>query len=145
VRHKKQTYGVAIMHKEILVWICKKSFTIFFVWLFLFVTVSAFPHKQVGDKQQPPRPVQEIKIDVVPEGLKVEWKEVPGATHYTIFWGNEPGNYTRLHDVSANAAIFTTLNQDKYVFAITAWNKKGESNFSPEVSIDLQEKRIVKK
>jgi hypothetical protein len=129
--------------KEIVTWLCKKSGLIFSIWIAM-VIVATLPQKQAGEKHQPPRAVKEVKAEIVPEGIKVEWKEVPGATHYTIFWSNESGQYTKLHNVPENAALFTELRHEKYFFTVTAWNERGESDYAPEVGIDVKERRLVK-
>jgi hypothetical protein len=129
--------------KEVLTWLSKKSALIFSIWLVL-VVIAALPQKRVVEKHQPPRAVKEVKAEIIPEGIKVEWKEVPGATHYTVFWSNESGRYTKLHDVPENVAIFTELRQEKYFFTVTAWNERGESDYAPEVGMDLKESRLVK-
>jgi hypothetical protein len=124
-------------------WLCENNSKMFLAWLFSIVFIFLLPQEPLEDKYQPPRPIKDVKVEVIPGGVKVKWEKVPGVTHYTIFWGNESRRYMELQNVSTNTAVFTVLGQDKYTFAVTAWNKRGESDYSTEVSVDLKEK-IVK-
>jgi tetratricopeptide (TPR) repeat protein len=55
---------------------------------------------------------------------------VPGATHYTVFWGKVDGEYTNLTDSTANSIIINGLAQnERYALAVTAWNERGESDY----------------
>ena len=47
-------------------------------------------------KLGPPQAPREVKLNLVPEGLEVSWDTISGATHYTVFWGTENGEYERL-------------------------------------------------
>ena len=60
----------------------------------LFTNLLLVSCSSVGDtaaRRKPPASPESIQIRVAEKGLEVHWKEVPGATHYTIFWGTETG------------------------------------------------------
>jgi hypothetical protein len=73
---------------------------------------------------------------IVPEGLEVSWEPVSGATHYTVFWGNEEGKYDRMFAGNDNCLVITGLRKGElYTVAVTSWNQAGESDYSPEAAV----------
>ena len=82
---------------------------------------------------RPPMAPEELSLRIVPQGLMASWSQVPGATHYTLFWGTERGEYWGFADASQHSLIVANLTPAQlYYFAVTAWNGKGESIYSPE-------------
>ena len=93
----------------------------------------------VGDTashRKPPVSPESIHVRVAEKGLEVHWKEVQGATYYTIFWGTETGQYRSMANSDGNSALISDVKEgDLYYIAMTAWNARGESNFSVEQAI----------
>ena len=86
-----------------------------------------------GGTQNAPAAPTHVRLAIVPQGLEVAWEPVPGATHYTIFWGSESGEYKSLANCDSPAVILAGLNREQlYFLAVTAWNQRGESDFSNE-------------
>jgi tetratricopeptide (TPR) repeat protein len=86
-----------------------------------------------GGAQNAPAAPTDVRLAIVAQGLEVAWKPVSGATHYTLFWGSERGDYKRLVNCDSPAVVLSGLNREQlYFLAITAWNQRGESNFSNE-------------
>jgi hypothetical protein len=82
---------------------------------------------------KPPLAPEELSLRIVSQGLLASWTPAPGATHYTLFWGTERGEYWGFTDASQCSLIVANLSPAQlYYFAVTAWNEKGESNYSPE-------------
>ena len=87
---------------------------------------------QRGAQNAPAAPTH-VRLAMVPQGLEVAWEPVSGATHYTLFWGLERGEYKSLVNCNSPAVVLAGLNKEQlYFFAVTAWNQRGESNFSNE-------------
>lgn len=81
-----------------------------------------------------PSPPAHVKVDQAPQGMHVSWAPVSGVSHYTVFWGTEPGDYRNYANTSGNEAIIGHPAQGElYSFAVTAWNERGESQYSKEV------------
>src|SRR5208283_5346472 len=86
-----------------------------------------------GGAQDAPVPPTHVQLAMVAQGLQVAWEPVSGATHYTLFWGSEPGEYKSLVNCESPAVVLSRLNREQlYFLAVTAWNQSGESNFSKE-------------
>ncbi len=86
-----------------------------------------------GGTQNVPAAPTHVRLAVVAQGLEAAWDPVAGSTHYTLFWGTEPGDYKSLVNCESPAVILSRLNSEQlYFFAVTAWNQRGESNFSNE-------------
>jgi hypothetical protein len=97
----------------------------------LLLSCSTSPNQE-GAHTAPAAPA-EVRIAVVPKGLEVAWVPVPGATHYTLFWGSERRDYKGLVNCESPAVVLRGLNSEQlYFVAVTAWNQHGESNFSNE-------------
>ncbi len=87
---------------------------------------------QGSAQEAPPAPTQ-VRLAIVAQGLEVAWDPVPGANHYTLFWGTERGEYRSLVNCNGPAVVLSGLNREQlYFLAVTAWNQSGESNFSKE-------------
>ncbi len=86
-----------------------------------------------GGAQNAPAAPTHVRLAIVAQGLEVSWEPVSGATHYTLFWGSERGEYKSLANCDSPAVILAGLNRKQlYFLAVTAWNQRGESNFSKE-------------
>src|SRR5271157_2938910 len=115
----------------------------------LFTNLLLVSCSSVGDtaaRRKPPASPESIQIRVAEKGLEVHWKEVPGATHYTIFWGTETGQYRSMANADSTSALISDVKEgDLYYIAMTAWNARGESNFSAEQTIvyDTNPERAV--
>jgi tetratricopeptide (TPR) repeat protein len=115
----------------------------------LFTNLLLVSCSSVGDtasRRKPPASPENVQIRVAEKGLEVHWKEVQGATHYTIFWGTETGQYRSMANADSTSALISDLKQgDLYYIAMTAWNARGESNFSAEHTIvyDTNPERAV--
>ncbi|WP_168121802.1 fibronectin type III domain-containing protein [Paenibacillus sp. HB172176] len=68
--------------------------------------------------------------------IAVEWQSVPGATGYNLKYGTASGTYTSTIDVGNNLGqLVTNLTPGTtYYFAVTAYNGRGESGASAEMS-----------
>ena len=61
---------------------------------------------------------------------------MPKAIKYTVFWGSEEGEYRNLEDTKEHSMKLPGLKRgERYNFAVSAWNAKGESDYSNEVVI----------
>jgi tetratricopeptide (TPR) repeat protein len=115
----------------------------------LFTNLLLISCSSVGDtasRRKPPTSPESIQIRVAEKGLEVHWKEVPGATYYTIFWGTETGQYKSMANADSTSALITDVKEgDLYYIAMTSWNARGESNFSAEQTIvyDTNPERAV--
>jgi len=90
----------------------------------------------MGDTAGPRKPPTEpdnVQVRVNESGLQILWGNVPGATHYTVFWGTESGQYRGMGNCATNSALISDLiMEDLYYVAVTSWNARGESNYSRE-------------
>jgi len=110
--------------KELLV-----TLLVFSPFLLLSCSSSGRPE---GAQNAPAAPVH-VHLAITAQGLQVAWEPVLGTTHYTLFWGLERGDYKSLVDCDRPAVVLRGLkNGELYFFAVTAWNRRGESNFSNE-------------
>jgi tetratricopeptide (TPR) repeat protein len=83
-----------------------------------------------------PKAPADVRANFSPRGFSVTWEPVPQATHYTVFWGKDETRFRHLKDTRECAAEISGLKRSgKYLVAVTAWNRLGES--------DLSKKRIV--
>lgn len=88
---------------------------------------------ETSSPNKPPQAPENIKIRVVNQGLEVSWTCVRGTSQYTLFWGVERGDYRALANTNACSAILIGLKKgDLYYFAVSSWNARGESGYSPE-------------
>jgi tetratricopeptide (TPR) repeat protein len=85
-----------------------------------------------GPIKPPPAP-DNIKIQLVNQGVEVSWTCVRGTSHYTLFWGVERGDYRALANTNTCSAILAGLKKgDLYYFSVSSWNARGESGYAPE-------------
>jgi len=97
----------------------------------LAAVVSCSPSR-VYQTNVPPPPTN-IRFEVVDQGVKVMWDRVAGAKYYTVFWGVDKGEFRDLADALSNSLVISGLDRGRlYSFAVSSWNEKGESDFSPE-------------
>lgn len=90
------------------------------------------PAAKTGPRKVPPPP-QNFQVHTTAEGLRVDWEKVPGASHYTVFWGTESQDYRNINNFKAPPVVLAGLKKGKlYAFAATSWNEKGESDYSKE-------------
>jgi tetratricopeptide (TPR) repeat protein len=81
----------------------------------------------------PPKPPADVKCQVAGEGIEISWNSVHNATHYTVFWGTDRGDYRSMGNSGASSVLLSGLQKEKlYAIAVSAWNESGESNFSEE-------------
>jgi hypothetical protein len=68
--------------------------------------------------------------------IAVEWQSVPGATGYKVKYGTTPGSYPTTIDVGNNLGqLITGLTPGTpYYFIATAYNGRGESSSSSEMT-----------
>jgi len=86
-----------------------------------------------GDISRPPAAPGTPRLEMAENGLRVSWDPVEGADHYTVFWGREPGEYRFMADSRDTSVLIGGLETGQfYGFAVTAWNGRGESDFSRE-------------
>ncbi len=86
-----------------------------------------------GTAQSAPAAPTRLELAIVPQGLEITWQPVSGATHYTVFWGSDREDYRGLVNCDRPALVLRGLkNEGLYFFAVTAWNQRGESDFSGE-------------
>lgn len=66
----------------------------------------------------------------------VSWSQVSTATGYKLFWGTTTKNYQFVQNVGNSIQYRVTgLNRNRtYYFAAKAYNKAGDSPYSPEAS-----------
>lgn len=84
---------------------------------------------------KPVAPVH-VQVSQVSEGVEVAWKTVPGALHYTVFWGTERGEYRNLFNTSGTRVVLSGLRKGElYYLAVTTWTSAGESNYSQEHTV----------
>jgi hypothetical protein len=67
----------------------------------------------------------------------IEWKSVPDATGYKLKYGTSSGTYTDVIDVGNNIGyiVDSLINGQSYYFVVSAYNGRGESVNSTEVSV----------
>jgi len=81
----------------------------------------------------PPNPPNELSFEPVDQGLMVSWPPVPGASKYTLFWGQEKSEYRRFVETKSSAVIIKGIQAvDLIYFAVTAASAHIESRFSHE-------------
>ncbi len=81
-----------------------------------------------------PPPPGDVKVEGARGGLRVTWNSVPGALHYTVFWGTERGRFRYLADSNRNDVLIANVRKGEfYSVAVTSWNEQGESSFSDEI------------
>jgi tetratricopeptide (TPR) repeat protein len=84
-----------------------------------------------------PHPPKNVQVIPCEHGLSVTWDPVPKATHYTVFWGTDPARFRHLSNTRTCSVRIPGLRRGrKYSVAVTAWNQRGESDFS-------RKKRVV--
>ncbi len=76
---------------------------------------------------------KQVSVDSTQGGIRVNWKPVPDAIGYTVFWGSEKGEFRNMASTKdCGALIEKVQNGEVYCVAVTSWGKTGESNFSEE-------------
>jgi tetratricopeptide (TPR) repeat protein len=89
-----------------------------------------------GKPRKPPHAPTELQVEVMEQGVQIEWKTVPAATNYTVFWGFSPGEYRGLLNTNESALILSGLAKGEMLYlAVTAWNESGESPYSAEQAV----------
>jgi tetratricopeptide (TPR) repeat protein len=86
--------------------------------------------------EKPPVPPVAVRPAIVSQGLAASWDAAPGATHYTLFWGKDKGEFSHFVDVDQCYGVITGLSKGEvYHLAVTAWNNLGESDYSALTSV----------
>ncbi len=99
--------------------------------LIAFLLTSCSTTASTDSPKAVPKPPINVQVTYSAKGLSVTWKPVPRATHYTVFWGRDEGRFRHLRDTRGCAMEISGLQQgEKYLVAVTAWNQRGESDFS---------------
>jgi hypothetical protein len=81
-----------------------------------------------------PSAPDDVRVEGARGGLRVTWAAVPGASHYTVFWGTERGRFRYLADSKQNDVLLANVRKGElYSLAVTSWNEHGESSFSDEI------------
>jgi tetratricopeptide (TPR) repeat protein len=84
----------------------------------------------------PPLPPRNLRVSILGNGVELIWDPVLKATKYTVFWGSEDGEFRNLADTTQLSMKLPSLKKgQRYNFAVSAWNEKGESDYSKEVVI----------
>ena len=97
---------------------------------------SCSPMGEATGPRKPPAAPENVHVRVEQSGLQVFWRNVPEATHYAVFWGTESGQYRSIGNCATNSAFISDLVVgDLYYVAVTSWNARGESNYSPEQTV----------
>jgi len=108
-------------------------------WFLLSMAVFLASCSSMGDTAGPCKPpaAPESFLVRVDEGrLQIVWGNVQGATHYTVFWGTESGQYRGMGNSDTNSAFISGLTKGElYYIAVTSWNARGESKYSPEHTV----------
>ena len=99
--------------------------------------VSCSSYFEPKEPTAPPKPPKNVRVQIDEAGVKISWDCVKGATKYSVFWGREESrDYRGLRDADGCSLILAGLVRGFiYRFAVTAWNRRGESNYSREVAI----------
>lgn len=109
------------------------------VWFLLAMTLFLASCSSMGEMagpHKPPAAPENVQVRVNESGLQIFWRNVPGATHYTVFWGTESGQYRSMGKCATNSAFISDLMMgDLYYVAVTSWNERGESDYSPEQTV----------
>jgi tetratricopeptide (TPR) repeat protein len=80
-----------------------------------------------------PRAPGNVELNVTSQGLHLRWDPIQGASHYTVFWGFRREDYKQFMDFKENSALLVGLKKGRlYSLAVTAWNQRGESDYSEE-------------
>ena len=83
-----------------------------------------------------PSPPRNLRVSIQGNGVELMWDPVPKAIKYTVFWGSEDGEFRNLADTIQLSMKLPGLKKgQRYNFAISAWNEKGESDYSKEAVI----------
>ena len=109
------------------------------IWFLLFISLFLASCSSMGTAagpRKPPAAPENVQLRVTGRGLQVFWGNVPEATRYTVFWGTERGQYRSMGNSATNSALISNLAMgDLYYVAVTSWNARGESNYSPEQTV----------
>lgn len=83
-----------------------------------------------------PEPPTGLSATIVPEGVQLSWDSVPGAQLYSVFWGDNDYTYRGYFQTKESRFIIGGLTKGElYSFAVTAWNTRGESDYSLPVLV----------
>lgn len=100
------------------------------------LTVSCNSSGNGSHSTQPPRPPHGLIVRVVDEGVRLTWDAVPGATMYSVFWGDNDHTYSGFFLAESNHFTLGGLEKGElYTFSVTAWNSVGESDYSKPNSL----------
>ena len=83
----------------------------------------------------PPKPELFVPTPL-DQSVRLTWSTVDGATGYKVRMGNKKGEYRPAVDVGALTSykVTTLTNGQTYYFVVSAYNSKGESQLSNEMS-----------
>ena len=110
----------------------QKVLAIFLVLIVPLVLIACSGSGKTATGGVPKAPVV-LATQVSCQGIEISWDAVPGASHYTVFWGTSPGDYRSMANSNANSVVLCGLQKEQmYYLAVTSWNEFGESNYSGE-------------
>ena len=75
--------------------------------------------------------------------VTLEWNPVPDANGYKVHYGTETKVYPNVDDVGDQTTHTITLDPGAYYFAVTAYNKYGESGYSTEVACSILASPVI--
>lgn len=108
-----------------------KKFQGVLLLLIMILVVSCSQSVTGGAPEKPPTPPKNLKVSIVDQGVHVSWDCVPGVSFYTVFWGTDREEYRNLVNSKECSATLVGLRKNEfYAFAVTAWNQRGESDYS---------------
>lgn len=66
-------------------------------------------------------------------GVTIGWDAAPGAEGYLVYQGDSTRHYTNVVDAGTNTVLHLRMPEGDNFIALTAYNKFGESDYSPEI------------
>ena len=100
------------------------------------LSVSCTSSQDRKMSSRPPRAPQGLTAGLVEEGVRLAWDAVPGATQYSVFWGDNDHSYNGFFLAKSNHFTIGGLKKGEcYTFSVTAWNLRGESDYSRTCSL----------
>jgi hypothetical protein len=113
-----------------------KIFQEILLLLIMIFVVSCTQTVTGGAPEKPPDPPKNLKVSVVDQGVHLSWDCAPGVALYTVFWGPDREEYRNLVNSKECSATMVGLRKNEfYAFAVTAWNQRGESDYSQAAEV----------
>ncbi len=100
------------------------------------LSVSCTSSEDRKMSSRPPGAPQGLTAGLVEEGVRLTWDAVPGATQYSVFWGDDDHSYSGFFLAESNHFTIGGLRKGEcFTFSVTAWNPRGESDYSRPCSV----------